>query len=413
MAGRMTIGSMFSGGGGADLGAMMAGLSHLWGIESDPGIADLYRSNVGDGIICADVGSIDYSALPAPDLLWASPSCKNASTANANRGETPEDRAAGAAICRAIETLNPRWFVLENVTQYDAFDSYRRICATLDRLGYWWNASFVQAADLGVPQTRRRLILRSSRDSMIHELPAPVPRVGWYQAIEDLLPSCPETKLAHWQIIRLPDDLRTLLMSNGGEHGDLYRDVCEEAPTVTEQSGGRVKALLHMTRNTQIADPAGTGLKNVGEPAGTVCASGSQSARAIIFGDDASPDEKLSLRNAADPVFCITTSAASHPIRVAVIDGQASPDEKLTISEGADPVFTITASAGKRPLRTVIAGASFRIVKLTPRCLARFQTFPDNYILPDNNRIAYTAIGNAVPCLMAKRIIESLIGVCE
>ena len=54
-----------------------------------------------------------------------------------------------------------------------------------------------------------------------------------------------------------------------------------------------------------------------------------------------------------------------------------------------------------------------RVVAMTPRCLARFQSFPDSYILPDPNwltganDLACRVIGNAVPPLLYQRVIEA------
>jgi site-specific DNA-cytosine methylase len=44
-----------------------------------------------------------------------------------------------------------------------------------------------------------------------------------------------------------------------------------------------------------------------------------------------------------------------------------------------------------------------------PRALARFQTLPDWYELPNKRTLAGKIIGNAMPCLGYQRIIESLI----
>jgi len=44
------------------------------------------------------------------------------------------------------------------------------------------------------------------------------------------------------------------------------------------------------------------------------------------------------------------------------------------------------------------------VVKLTPRALARLQSFPDSYILPDKNTLACFGIGNAVPPLMVEKL---------
>lgn len=49
------------------------------------------------------------------------------------------------------------------------------------------------------------------------------------------------------------------------------------------------------------------------------------------------------------------------------------------------------------------------VYEMTPRALARFQSFPDSYVLPDRASLACTVIGNAVASLMMRRIVEQLI----
>jgi DNA (cytosine-5)-methyltransferase 1 len=44
---------------------------------------------------------------------------------------------------------------------------------------------------------------------------------------------------------------------------------------------------------------------------------------------------------------------------------------------------------------------------MTPRALARFQSFPDWYELPERNALACKIIGNAVPPLLMRRVMEA------
>jgi len=44
---------------------------------------------------------------------------------------------------------------------------------------------------------------------------------------------------------------------------------------------------------------------------------------------------------------------------------------------------------------------------MTPRALARFQTFPDWYELPDTKSLACRIIGNAVPPLAMKKWVQA------
>lgn len=215
-----TIRTLFSGGELFGVGARAAGFTHVDGVEFRADIAAVAARN-GFDLIVSDVCAVNYAALPFADHLHASPSCKNASNANTDAGETPEDIAAADAVCRAIEVHKGRTFSLENVYPYRNFDSFRRIRAALARNGFVDDFdefnSHINAADFGVPQTRRRLILRAVRKSWRDRVPPlhpthreggdmfHAPWVGWYSAIEDIIPTLPESKFAKWQLERLPD----------------------------------------------------------------------------------------------------------------------------------------------------------------------------------------------------------------
>jgi site-specific DNA-cytosine methylase len=59
-----------------------------------------------------------------------------------------------------------------------------------------------------------------------------------------------------------------------------------------------------------------------------------------------------------------------------------------------------------RPLRAWLSQG--KVVKMTPRALARFQTIPDDYELPDSPGLACKGIGNAVPPLLYRNVIEQI-----
>jgi len=165
---------LFAGGGGVGLGMQQAGHTVTWAVEHDATIAASYRANLGKHLMVDDVCNVDYAALPRVDWLHASPVCVSYSVANANRGETALDQTTAAATVRAIEAQTPDYVTLENVAGYERSDAYRLIVQTFDRLGYVWHAAVLNAADYGVPQTRRRLIVRASR-VLLRPLPPPVP----------------------------------------------------------------------------------------------------------------------------------------------------------------------------------------------------------------------------------------------
>ena len=51
--------SLFSGGGGLDLGFKNAGYNILWAIDNNQDAVNTYKVNIGEHIICADINKID------------------------------------------------------------------------------------------------------------------------------------------------------------------------------------------------------------------------------------------------------------------------------------------------------------------------------------------------------------------
>jgi DNA (cytosine-5)-methyltransferase 1 len=243
-----TCGSLFSGGGLADWGLRQSGFTPIWAIEQDHAAADCYAANLGAHVIRADVRAVDPRTLESVDLLWASPPCTMFSAARSRGLPTNGSEDLGLACIPFLEALRPAVFLLENVPPYVASVPFRAIVAALHRLGYLVDWSNLDAADFGTAQHRNRLILRASRLGLLPPLPAPVPHVGWYAAIADLLPSLPESRFADWQLARLANH-------------------------------PLAESFLLMTGNTQMANPTGTGIRQPEEPANTVLA-GSTTARA-------------------------------------------------------------------------------------------------------------------------------------
>lgn len=205
------IGTLFSGGGLVEIAALLAGLSHAWGIEIDPRIVQVAKLN-GLNTLIGDVCQINFAELQRIFWLHASPPCTNASIANQNCGETGFDMQLAQAIIRALIALQPPIFSLENVANYKNFDSFRLILNTFVSLGYQWDYRVLNSANYGDPQTRKRLILLASRRGIkwpmtTHYSPRlrykaeqlnmlQLPWVSWYDAIEDLIPSLPVSKRA-------------------------------------------------------------------------------------------------------------------------------------------------------------------------------------------------------------------------
>jgi len=448
-----TFRTLFSGGELFGCGARAAGWQHLDGYEIDPKIAAVACLN-GFDMRVADVCQVDYESLLPVDHLHASPSCKHASQANAHAGETQADLDAAEAIRRAIRAHRGATFSLENVWPYRNFDSFARILTTLHAYGFAVDFRHINAADYGVPQARKRLILRAVRGrervppmhpthrkggDMFHQ-----PWIGWYAAIADLIPTLPETEPAPWQLARLPKELReTMLFAQNDsqdQHGNSYgatgRAADDPALTIGTNSAGWWKAYL--------LDGCHAGLRNINDPATTVVAddgSGTVGCRALLLGDQsAGHGVGVQLADACAPSFTVRSQGSNGFPRAYIVGGGNTQLAQIDSHARADgePMFTISASDGAkksaaaylldgdnaradsgepivrtgtepamtlRSSRTTVQRAYVgRWVRLTVQALSRFQTVPDGYI-----GLTAEVNGNGVPCLLAQRIMESLL----
>lgn len=125
-----TLRTLCSGGELFSVGARQADWRHLDGYEIAPKIAAVAQRN-GFDVRVADVTRVDYETLRPADHLHASPSCKTASQANTNAGETDGDRAVARAIVRAIRAHQGDTFSLENVWRYRTYEAFESILDAL------------------------------------------------------------------------------------------------------------------------------------------------------------------------------------------------------------------------------------------------------------------------------------------
>ncbi len=207
-----TFASLFSGREGAEMGAIATGLKPIWGIELEPKIAEVAAVNVGHQLIVKSIDRVNINRLERPDILWASPPCQAFSCARSKKLEARCDADIGLAIISYLSILQPSYFFLENVEGYRHSSVFCDIVDNLYKLGYWTNWDVLNAADFGVPQTRRRLILRAVKGGFVPALPQKERWVGWYEAIADLIPTLPETEFAPWQLCRMPELKRTSIV---------------------------------------------------------------------------------------------------------------------------------------------------------------------------------------------------------
>ena len=161
---------LFCGGGGSSCGATMAGVRMVGAVDACPLATATYADNfpsAARNVITSRLepgcGPDIFANLGQVDLLLASPECTNHSVARGSRPVCEVSRSSGWLILPFLETLKPRWIVLENVggmTRWDGFVAFKE---ALQQEGYRLRIHRLDSADHGVPQQRRRVFIVGDR----------------------------------------------------------------------------------------------------------------------------------------------------------------------------------------------------------------------------------------------------------
>lgn len=168
----MTIGSLFSGIGGLELGLERAGLGPVkWQVEIDEYCRGILARHWPDATRWDDVrrckgwgtgyvGPFDYY-LGAVDLICGGFPCQPFSVAGQQRGED-DPRHLWPEFIRIVREIKPRWVVAENVPGLLSVDAGRQfgvVVGDLAESGYrvWWDC--IPAAAFGAPHMRDRVFI--------------------------------------------------------------------------------------------------------------------------------------------------------------------------------------------------------------------------------------------------------------
>lgn len=173
--------SLFSGAGGLDVGVEQAGFRTICSVEKDPHCINTLRANAKRGklIVELDTRAINPTGLMDAlglaqgqlSLLHAGPPCQPFSRAGKKRGLDDDRGCLIFEIVRFAEATLPKAILIEQVDGLLKSDGViSELAKRLEKLNYRVSWSIMNAADAGVPQLRRRLIIIA----MQHQTPAPL-----------------------------------------------------------------------------------------------------------------------------------------------------------------------------------------------------------------------------------------------
>ncbi len=163
----LTVGSLFSGIGGLDLGLERAGMSVAWQSEIDPYACRVLAKHWPTTPNLGDITTIDWKKVPRVDLICGGFPCQPVSEAGSQRAQA-DDRWLWPEFRRALVYLRPEFAIVENVTGLLAANRGRamgEVVGDLADLGYDAEWSVVSACSMGAPHTRDRVFLVAHDDS--------------------------------------------------------------------------------------------------------------------------------------------------------------------------------------------------------------------------------------------------------
>jgi DNA (cytosine-5)-methyltransferase 1 len=155
---------LFCGAGGSSRGATMAGVEiaaavDVWGLAEEtytdnfPGAA-FYRNK------CEELAPSSIKRKTNKiDILLASPECTSHTCAKGASPRSEKSRSTAFEVVRFAKTFRPRWIIVENVVHMRSWRRFRTWLKAIQELGYHTRVQILNAADFGVPQSRKRLFL--------------------------------------------------------------------------------------------------------------------------------------------------------------------------------------------------------------------------------------------------------------
>ena len=171
---------LFAGAGGLSLGFHLAdkGFEPVFAVEHEIAAAATFQRNFGCEVFAGDIElAPDY---PPADVIIGGPPCQGFSPLGRDRDDLSRAKLNGLwkHYLDAVRTLRPKAFVIENVPEFQKSAQFAELLHLLDTdtelSAYTAAYGVLNAADYGVPQTRRRGILVAIRDAP-GELPWPPP----------------------------------------------------------------------------------------------------------------------------------------------------------------------------------------------------------------------------------------------
>jgi DNA (cytosine-5)-methyltransferase 1 len=190
----LRVADLFAGCGGFAEGFRASGENRfrvVAAVEMDRAAAATFQANHAPDIFAqADIADVD--SLPEAgevDVITGGPPCQGFSGLGTRSIGDPRN-GLWRDYVRFVRSMQPRVFVLENVTQFLSSQEFRQVQTAAGPGGelqdYTLSAKILNAADYGVPQNRKRAIVIGTRKDLGTPVGHPAPtRSGGTQSDRD------------------------------------------------------------------------------------------------------------------------------------------------------------------------------------------------------------------------------------
>lgn len=166
----LTVIDLFCGAGIGAVGMKRAGYEMVYAIDNQDYAVETYNKNIGSHAVLGDIRQLRGNDLPKADVVTGGFPCKSYSTIGQGKGVHDEKNGDLAShFVRLIGEIKPKAFLMENVgglvtkPHRAVFDA---IISDLENFGYNVTWSYIDCADYGVPQHRKRVFAVGIRNDL-------------------------------------------------------------------------------------------------------------------------------------------------------------------------------------------------------------------------------------------------------
>ena len=397
----MTVGSLFTGIGGFDLGLQRAGMQVVWQVEIDRTCKKVLQRHWPGVRRYGDIRTLEPSDLGPVDLVCGGFPCQDLSVAGRRAGLAGPQSSLYWEFHRLIAGLAPRWILVENVpgllSSRQGRD-FRLILDSLVELGYSLAWRILDAQFYGVAQRRRRVFIAGRLGK-----PFSAPAAVLFEP--SCLPGDPPPR-------RAAGPVSATLVASGAGTG--------RPAGIGSEADFLVPILEVDGRTNGDGYRCGDGIGSPGDPMFTLQARHQHAVAGTLGGSGRRgwPDDLD--RSGAFVVSRALTSSMQRQdasVEPLVINWQSGGDVRLGISDTPGTLQASQVPAVAMPLRANRWGGSdshgdqgnvvvegFGVRRLTPLECERLQGFPDGWTEGHSDSARYRMLGNAVAVPVAEWI---------